>query len=265
MKISNTDVVDTKYAVVCFMDILGYSELVQNEKNKEKIYKILKNCLRNLEGNQDLIKQMRICLKKQMLGDALLFTLDIKKIPKSLKEFPSISNVEQVFVSYFIRIICRTFLEIIAETKYFLRGGIAFGQYYQSYLDDEGNKYIFSKALAKAHELEKKAAVPRIVLSNRLYRYIIQKRRNTSLQSIEILKSINGLPCLNPYFVLPHKKTEDTKKLLKKIIKAIKYQINIARGENSNVIEKYRWFVDYHNRAIAQRGLNGEFHISIPI
>ncbi|MDD5496492.1 MAG: hypothetical protein PHP46_05280, partial [Candidatus Omnitrophica bacterium] len=224
MKKDNTNIIDTKYAIVCFMDILGYEDMVQNEKNKNKIYRILKNSLQNLTGNSCLLQQVRSCIKKQLLGDALLFTLDIKKIPRRIRGLNGMSNVEQVFVSYFVRMICDVFLKIIAETKYFVRGGITIGPYYQSYLGDKDNKYIFSKALAEAHELEKKTSVPRIIMSNRLYRYIIQKRRNSCLQNVNILKSIDGHHYLNPYFILAPKNIEGNKKLLKKIVMAVKFQ-----------------------------------------
>lgn len=162
IKRNDIDITNTENAIVCFMDILGYRDLVCDERNKEKIYQILKNCLQDLQGNQGLLQRVRYSIKKQLLGDALLFVLDIKKVPKQIGDLPEMHNVEQVFISFFLRSICRAFLEIIAETKYFLRGGIAFGQYYQSYLDndDKGNKFIFSKALAEAHELEKSSCSP---------------------------------------------------------------------------------------------------------
>lgn len=268
IKRNDMDIIDTENAIVCFMDILGYSNLVCNERNKKKIYRILKNCLQNLQGNQDLLKQVRYSIKKQLLGDALLFVLDIKKVPKQIGDLPQMCNVKQVFISFFLRSICRAFLEIIAETKYFLRGGIALGQYYQSYFDDDdkGNKFIFSKALAEAHELEKKAVTPRIVLSNHLYSYIARKRRNTSLQNIDIFKSIDGLYYLSPYFILPNgnENVKDTKEIVGKVVKAVEFQIKIAKKKNKSVFEKYRWFADYHNRAIVRKGINGKFRISVP-
>lgn len=156
--------------IVCFIDILGYKDIIEKfEKDNdtsiiEKIQKAFRSALESITGiyKPDYSERMNIepekveAFKKEFyfktFSDNIIISLKYKELDNSFWGRLSI-------MLYFSNV----FQYLMLLEGIYLRGGISYGSFYS----DEN--IIFSIALVKAYEIEsKKAVFPRIVLDNRL-------------------------------------------------------------------------------------------------
>lgn len=166
------EIVETEPRIICFMDILGFSELInQYESNIsstvlqdiQESFKLAKTHLleKNISGNDDIVKH----LKYQTFSDNICISI------------PYFDNEEDFLLNLNLLLIyVRGFQNIMMSKDIFMRGAISTGSYYA---DDN---IIFSTGLVKAYHLEsKKAIYPRIIID----KDIIDKLFNYNRTRIE--------------------------------------------------------------------------------
>lgn len=151
------EIVETEPRMVCFMDILGFSELINQYDSDitstvlqdiQESFELAKTQLleKNLSGNEEAVKH----LKYQTFSDNICISI------------PYFDN-ENDFLSNFnlLAVYVRGFQSIMMSKGIFMRGGISTGSYYAD------NNIIFSKGLVNAYYLEsKKAIYPRVIIDD---------------------------------------------------------------------------------------------------
>lgn len=166
------EIVETEPRIVCFIDILGFSELIkiydsdlsstilQDIQESFSITKLeLIDSLK--QQNKDLFKH----LKYQTFSDNICIS-----IPYFDNELDFITNFN--FLSLYVR----GFQSVMMSKGFYTRGGISLGSYYTD------NNIIFSKGLVNAYFLEsKKAIFPRVVID----KIIIDKLLNYNPKQIK--------------------------------------------------------------------------------
>jgi len=167
------EIVETEPRIICFMDILGFSELI-NEYESDLTSTLLQDIQESfalaktqLLENQDygLNSESIKHLKYQTFSDNICISI------------PYFDNEEDFLVNFnLLSIYIRGFQLIMMTKGIFMRGGISTGSYYA----DEN--IIFSKGLVNAYYLEsKKAIYPRVIIDNS----ILQKLLNYSKERIQ--------------------------------------------------------------------------------
>lgn len=167
------EIVETETRMVCFMDILGFNELINRYDSDmtstvlqdiQESFELAKTQLleRNRTGNEeDVVKH----LKYQTFSDNICIS-----IPYFDNEADFLSNFN-LLATY-----VRGFQNVMMSKRIFMRGGISTGSYYA---DDN---IIFSKGLVNAYYLEnKKAIYPRVIIDDS----IISKLFNYKPESLK--------------------------------------------------------------------------------
>jgi hypothetical protein len=162
------EIIDTEERFVAFVDILGFSNMIKEyDKNPlSNDLKIIKNAL------EDSINKAAVSINKlyesqkhhswgfgnfsdniefleyRMFSDCFCFSI------------PYFNNKED-FISQFasLVIVLRMFQNSMFQNQIVVRGGLSTGSYYSD------KNTIFSGGLVEAHELEKKAVMPRIIVN----------------------------------------------------------------------------------------------------
>lgn len=137
--------IDFDYYIVAFVDILGFSNMVQsdceNRSGSIKYFEVLKAI--NTET-----QEIGDCNITQF-SDSVIFSLPLSQ-DNYLKMIKILAEYQKKLLYH--NIICR--------------GAIAYGKHYKE------NDFIFSEALIEAYQLETKDAVfPRIIISKNLLEY----------------------------------------------------------------------------------------------
>lgn len=166
------EIVETEPRMVCFMDILGFSELI-NQYDSDITSTLLQDIQESFElaktqllektqsGNKEVVKH----LKYQTFSDNICIS-----IPYFDNENDFLSNFN-LLATY-----VRGFQSIMMTKGIFMRGGISTGSYYAD------NNIIFSKGLVNAYYLEsKKAIYPRVIIDDS----IITKLLNYNKERLE--------------------------------------------------------------------------------
>lgn len=234
-----------KYAV-CFLDILGYQELVEGNSSKKEIYRV-KNCfqnalveMENMKNEDDMFfSDIYRTIKIRVFSDTIIMVM---QIPKDTKEI-------QFYCLGFLFLIRIFYQKFVADLRYFIRGGISLGQYEEKKLSDE-SVFVFSKAWIDAYKLERKAKYIRVLMGDEFFRFMIdntdRKMRRIFLENLVYIDPF-GVRCLDLYGYLTN--NENVKKRINAIKKGVEYQIERHRTD-PDIIEKYLYFVDYHNRKV---------------
>jgi hypothetical protein len=181
-------------AIVLHSDILGFKELVKisiNDKGDKLLFKLKETINQSVETIQMLKKNnsYTYCeLNHKLFSDNLYVSFSYNE-----------SNHTSLCYAFILCIIfSRLYFENMINNKFFIRGGISFGNDYS----DEN--IIFSHALVKAYELEsQKAIYPRILIDNDLLNLLQDKFEVPSSMMLDILNNSitideNGLYFINP-------------------------------------------------------------------
>lgn len=187
------EIVETEPRIICFMDILGFSELINQYDSDisstllqdiQESFALAKTHLleNNLSGNKEVIKH----LKYQTFSDNICIS-----IPYFDNENDFISNFN--LLSAYVR----GFQSLMMTKGIFMRGGISIGSYYAD------NNIIFSKGLVNAYNLEsKKAIYPRVIIDdiiiNKLLKYDKKRLEEFSLYQM-IIFDWENCAFLNPF------------------------------------------------------------------
>lgn len=137
--------VDLNYFIVAFVDILGFSNMVQsdceNRSDTIKYFEVLQEINKETQEIGD-------CNITQF-SDSVIFSLPLS-VDNYIKIIKILAEYQRKLLYH--NIVCR--------------GAVAYGKHYKK--DD----FIFSQALIEAYQLESKDAIyPRIVISNNLLEY----------------------------------------------------------------------------------------------
>lgn len=190
------EIVETEPRIICFMDILGFSELINEYENDitstvlqdiQESFAIAKENLleNNIHHDTDGVKH----IKYQTFSDNICISI------------PYFDNANDFLYNLNLLITyVRGFQSIMMSKGFFTRGGVSIGSYYAD------NNIIFSLGLVKAYHLEsKKAIYPRIILDNdiveKLLKYESKQVRNYGLDKVIIFDWENSA-FLNPFNLL---------------------------------------------------------------
>jgi len=221
---------DYDNAILAFIDILGYKELINN-KEPEDIYNYIYDALdRKHKVAIDLdhpAQPYADAIKVQVLSDSLIMFIDAT----------SLGTTGCGFLPH----LCEFCLRFIGDTGLLLRGGIATGNYFQKQLTNPKNQFIFSKALVEAYKLERAANYPRIVLSEELLALGKVFRDYTAID-------FDGVKFLDIY--------KDSKKYpvsyKRELYMNIHSSLNKGSIQDKKILAKQFYFKQYHNKRVRE-------------
>lgn len=187
------EIVETEPRFVCFIDILGFTELI-NEYDSDITSTVLQDIQESfslaktylIDNNVSQFKDTLKHLKYQTFSDNICIS-----IPYFDNETDFLSNFN--LLTTYIR-----GLQVTLMTKgFFTRGGISTGSFYSD------NNIIFSKGLVNAYLLEsKKANFPRVIIDktiiDKLFSYNHQSIKYFGLDKV-IIFDWENVSFLNPF------------------------------------------------------------------
>ena len=245
--------------VVAFIDILGYSNLIADTKNRniksviEKIEHIIENCIQPIIENEvaELYVAENETLKYKIFSDSIMISLSVP----SLKGIVAWKNIVS-----FIKMLMQLQSQLI-ENDIFIRGAMTVGQHY------ENNNIIFSRALIQAYKYEStKAIYPRIVIVDEALDFINEKigtvwlppYTNWIKRDADKIAFIDYLDLKREW--LPYINFTDYLKLHKqKVVNQLDVQTS------PRVLHKYIWIGNYHNYKIEAEKVPSLKKITIPV
>lgn len=239
---------ESKNCIVCFLDILGYRDLIASYP-VEKIHSVFEKFF----DEQAVFKAYSVSgelfykhLKIQLLSDSLIFAFNIDSfIGKGSSRV--VSGVD-MFLDHLA--IC--LIDLTMKLKYFVRGGMAFGEYYQSDAYSPENQFIASKALIEAYELSKFANVPRILINDSCSKYFFDLLGKDRLIKQRIARDKDGFYFLDVYASLEYRRILKSGLVFKKIAQSLNFQLDKCK-KKSKEMRRYHWFIEQHNKAIDKK------------
>ena len=228
-------------SMVCFTDILGFSNLVTDVKDEEKNV-LLKNIHSRLQEEYALMRETNEYAQMKTFTDNVILA------------YPLFMDGEGEAGNLFTTLI--TYQSNMTLNGYFLRGGIDFGDYY-------GDKdFAYGSSLIEAHRLEAYCAkYPRIILSDTMLKLIYfhtekfysgieyAPQMDYLLRDSEGIVFLDYLEGLNPNFQDEDVFPDDVDKFIQSLQehKTIVNNHLIKHKENEKVHAKYEWVADYHD------------------
>lgn len=148
---------------VCFIDILGYKELVKQShahvSSQLSLIKRLQGIIEETISKPDLVLNMTHKTKFDWFSDSLV--ISVKQEDDNRIELEDLIK----FISYF-QAVC-------LGQEIFVRGGLSFGKHYSKSL--KHGRVLISEALIAAVELEKSATYPRILIDRVLINNLLDE------------------------------------------------------------------------------------------
>jgi hypothetical protein len=153
-----------RVALVTFIDILGFSDLVEQsrykrDQNADKVDNILE-LLKTLKGANQFGRAKVDAEGKQLK----IFFAD--NFSDCIVRSTRIDSAEEVIHAIEAELLLLAGMQthVTANNRVMLRGGMAVGELYR----DEKGEFIFGPVFVRAYKLEKKAVVPRIVIDEEI-------------------------------------------------------------------------------------------------
>lgn len=182
-----------KKSVVAFIDLLGFSRLVETySKSKphdaELLFESVRAALddarrRTFEMTRSRLKQRGFKFKHQFFSDCVCISLELTQNKR-------IDKIRIFVLSYF----CSLFQFILLDKGLLVRGGISIGEHYSN------NTMIFSLALIKAHKLEQCTKYPRIEIDPEIVSVLHDDKslyRNRWVKKVFLMQA--NVVFINPY------------------------------------------------------------------
>lgn len=229
------ELVDTHQRIVCFMDILGFSAIIEEYETDEssvilrdinKALNIAVDTAINLpKANFD--KELKEHFEYRMFSDCIIMSLPYIEFGVDFK---------QQF--YFLTITIQAFQQSMLSFGFYIRGNISTGSYYST------PNMLFSGGLVKAHNNERPTKYPIISVSNDIIDRLNKKTEwdNSLMPMGKILikhKYNSGEPkiFINPLQTI--QSFNDTLLYLDNTAKEIFRDIGLTNSENlfSNLVE----------------------------
>lgn len=227
-------------SIVCFTDILGFSSLILQVPSKQEGNQLLKNLHTILVDQYALMKVMN------PHGQLKTFTDNV------ILAYPRWDDGEGQSGSLFM-----SFIDYQLEMTlngYFLRGGVALGDYYGD------NDFAYGPALIEAHDLEcDKAKHPRIILCEKMVKMVSEHLNyygafNFAPQYSHLLKDedgkcfINYLYGLHEAYISSDQSDSDMDFYINRLKQHKKIvEQRLLQFENDSIYSKYEWVAQYHN------------------
>ncbi len=233
-------------SICCFIDILGYKDIICNskeEEHKENIIKLKKIFDDFKELNNGYEEEHR-GIKVRTFSDNIYIEIKLRERNPFSKGIANEARIGQILdtLNYFQS-------EMFLMYGLFIRGAVVYGEVYS---DDN---IIYGKGIIDAVESEKKAKFPRIIVSEELKHIIDENRASYGKEywGDKILIKLDNYPeyFLN-YLECREFSYEEVILEHKELI-----ELNLEKyKDNENVLEKYRWAKDYHNYYIENFGVS---------
>lgn len=198
------DLIDTETRIVAFLDILGFSAIIEEYDNNET-----SNILNDLHDALEVsiktsIESMINPQIKSDLSENLEYKMFSDCISLSLPfiEFKNDFNLQ--FNS--ICTIIKSYQMMMMQKGFYIRGGVSIGSYYSN------KNMIFSGGLVKAYKIETKAKYPIVVVDEEIIGRI-KKNNAEIIPGIRIEDSLlYDVTIPDKVFINPFEPIENTKK-----------------------------------------------------
>ncbi|MCL4322678.1 MAG: hypothetical protein M1273_08745 [Deltaproteobacteria bacterium] len=253
------------FAIIIFLDILGFKDIINKGKKPEEIEKYLEP-FKDMQLYLSEIIDIKFNhpLKSYYFSDLLVISVPMGKTNEKFLE--NLNDDERgdvrLELSVILEFLYMFLLPHVAKYNVLIRGSITIGEIYL----DINEKEVFGKGLIRAYELEKDFAIyPRVVIdpevSSKLYKFDVE-----SAQKMQDLVSIDDgiwfIDYLNPKQLLKFLKSKKIKKLaleplgyqnycevLKDHRELIMSNLGDIKGFDKNLIKIY-WLIKYHNNSV---------------
>ncbi|WP_201317669.1 hypothetical protein [Paenibacillus sp. EPM92] len=226
-------------SVVCFTDILGFSQMVLNahqtgggDQLLKRLHKILTEQYRQLKPAEDYVGIFKAFTDNIVIGLPIYEDGELQ--------------LGGVFLDF------ASFQLALTLEGFFIRGGVAIGDYYG---DDE---FAYGPSIIEAHDLENRFAIfPRIILSDEAVQMVKQHveyyaEPNWSPQSTDLIQdNTDGKWFINYLEAIMHDVREygdyqEAVALLLQHKQVIEDNLIQHQG-NLHILSKYIWVAHYHN------------------
>ncbi len=249
MTVRMTEKINSSKSLVAYLDILGYSDLV-NTEYANICYGVIDASLfrwhNYLETHKhNLGEAVKRHITLQVMSDSFIVVFNEEA---ALSEEGS-ENTRQLFLMIFLTLISYLVQDCMRGLKHLFRGAVVRSQYYQQKFDNlDSGTFIFSKALCEAHKLEKNiASVPRILVDKSVLEDLdFSLLCKESRPDRELLRDSDGFYCLNLYSSM----FADIAlaPILREVAGIVKK--GIENKKDIEILRKYIWFANYHNELV---------------
>ena len=248
------------FYIFCYLDILGYKDLVNSYADDDEAVTKLEEFLNiSIFYMYDGFRNIRTGIKGDLETKAILDSIKISLISDSILIRMPVSvgtNIDSKRDStiaiqaclYFVSFLILTF---ITNIGLFLRGGISIGQHYEKVLKHD-SMFIFSKSLIRAYQLEQKASSIRILIDSILINFLADNNKDFTLEQHKenFYLDVDGELCLDYYDILHCEGMINT--FLERVLEVV--ALNVARNkDNQRVLSKYETFEKYHNDKVLKK------------
>ena len=244
--------VNSSDALVAYLDILGYSDLVKSGEYANICYGAINSALDRWSQYRELHKYNTGAAVKQhvtlqIISDTFVVTLNQQAI--LLEEGADNSALRWNILMVFLSLVSFLIQDCMRQIKHLFRGAIVKGKYYQQgYENLKDGTFIFSEALCKAHSLEQGIAnVPRILIDKSILSTLQKSEINLLCKKErpdrELIRDSDGFHYLNIYTSM----VDDTAlaNILREVASIV--QLHLEKQYPPDIIGKYIWFANYHN------------------
>lgn len=230
---------DYSKRIIVFMDILGFKNLVADEKSKDKLFSIMKYLKWIEDSNYNGILSMDDLGREiTVFSDSIVISYD--------------ANIKGALFYILIDIV---HIQLdFANQGVYLRGGITVGELYHKH------NIVFGPGMVKAYELESlHAKYPRIILEEDLILFGAENR----LEFHSIEEELNCILNLlheddDEYFYidfLNQSQELDNPDDINSILNILRENIlsHTIDCVNSSIYEKYNWLRKYYNTCVDKK------------
>ena len=250
-----------KKAIVTYIDIMGYKELVKTAIGKPELvirlenlfYDVSIDAVKKLRGIdlekvaaeadkeiQDYFKRVVDTIRVRCIADSFIFTLPVSDVNFRCKLYDEETTVGNCIETY-LSVMTMFSLLFTCKMGHFLRGGMSIGEHYES--ERTNQFFIFSEAHNRAVTIESKIAQnPRIIIDKPLQVYLDEISHHYIPKFF--YKDDDGYYCLDIYSSLRlfAKREEMLQDIKQGII------LNMKKNfDNKKELDKLIYFAKYHN------------------
>ena len=249
-------------AIVTFIDILGYGEIVKRHSEDIKVIKEIEQLwtritdicqykgMPALSIPRDYIENIIKTMNIRFISDSFIFTLNLSHITPDTR-YSDAENLSNHIFTYFYSIaaFCPAF---IGKMGHVFKGGISIGPHYEKDLSGNKNIFIFSQAYNNAYKLQEKQKEAKIVGDSNLLTFL---RTIEFRQTREFFKR-NRFE-LYYFLQFTDKEKQGLRDIKEGVTLNIKTNLKDKSSKNYKKIKKHLYsFVIYHNKTIKRAGDN---------
>lgn len=261
--------INSSEALVAYLDILGYSELVKSGGYANICYGAIDAALHRWHQYLEIHKYniggtVKRYVTLQVMSDTFVVAFNQQAI--LLEEGDDNSALRWNILMIFLALISFLTQDCMRQIKRLFRGAIAIGTHYQQdYENLEGSTFIFSEALCNAHRLEKNIAnMPRIIIDKSILSALgkpeLELLCKESRPDRELIRDNDGFHYLNIYSSMVGNTALAS--ILREVASMVR--LNLEMQYPPDIIGKYIWFANYHNAFVDYVVKSNAHPMSIP-